>query len=167
MQLQSLGRWATAAAAVMVLGVAGCKTDEPPTQSSGTGSEFREEKVVTKMTKEISKDGDLRTIYFDFDRYSIRSDARTVLRTNANAIQANKKWGSVTIAGNTDERGSEEYNLALGERRANAVKQYLTDLGVSKKRIQVVSFGETKPAVMGHDESAWRYNRRANFTTSK
>jgi peptidoglycan-associated lipoprotein len=167
MQLQSLGRWATAATAVMMLGVAGCKTDEPPTQSSGTGSEFREEKVVSKMTKEIIKDGELRTIYFDFDRYSIRSDATTVLRANAQAIQANKKWGTVTIAGNCDERGSEEYNLALGERRANAVKQYLSDLGVPKKRLQVVSFGEAKPAVMGHDESAWRYNRRSDFTTSK
>ncbi len=167
MQLRSVGRWATAATAVMMLGVAGCKTDEPSTRSGGTDSEFREDKVVTDRSDEIIHDGELRTIYFDFDRYTIRSDARTVLRANATAINGNKKWGTVTIAGNCDERGSEEYNLALGERRANAVKQYLADLGVPSNRVRVVSFGEAKPAVMGHDESAWRYNRRADFTASK
>ena len=70
----------------------------------------------------------------------------------------------ITISGNTDERGSEEYNLALGERRATAVRRYLTDLGVASSRLRTVSFGEAKPAVPGHDESAYRYNRRSEFT---
>ena len=69
----------------------------------------------------------------------------------------------MTIEGHCDERGSEEYNLALGERRANAVKRYMVDLGVPSSQLRTVSFGEAKPAVVGHDESAWRYNRRTEF----
>ena len=67
------------------------------------------------------------------------------------------------MEGHCDERGSEEYNLALGERRANAVRQYLVNLGVTNSTLDTVSFGESKPAVQGHDESAWRWNRRAEF----
>ena len=73
--------------------------------------------------------------------------------------------GNVVIEGNTDERGSEEYNLALGERRANTVKRYFVDMGVPSARLSTVSFGESRPAVQGHDESAWRYNRRADFSS--
>ena len=75
--------------------------------------------------------------------------------------------GVITIEGHCDERGSEEYNLALGERRASGVKRYLVDLGVPASRLRTVSFGEAKPAVVGHDESAWRYNRRAEFKSSR
>ncbi len=109
----------------------------------------------------------LKTVYFDFDRFTIRSDAMPVLRTNAQAIRDNGGWGRITIEGHCDERGSEEYNLALGERRARAVKRYLMDLGVPSSRLDIVSFGEAKPAVMGHDESAWRYNRRSEFAKSR
>jgi peptidoglycan-associated lipoprotein len=79
-------------------------------------------------------------------------------------IKGNTNWGQVTVQGHTDERGSQEYNLALGERRASAVKRYLVDLGVSASRLRLVSFGEAKAAVPGHDESAWRYNRRSEFS---
>ena len=75
--------------------------------------------------------------------------------------------GVITIEGHCDERGSEEYNLALGERRANGVKRYLVDLGVPSSRLRTVSFGEVKPSVMGHDESAWRHNRRSDFTARR
>jgi peptidoglycan-associated lipoprotein len=107
---------------------------------------------------------DLETVYFDYDKSSIRSDGASALRNNAEVIKGNTGWGEVTIEGNTDERGSEEYNLALGERRAMAVKRYLTDLGVPSSRLRIVSFGEAKPAVPGHDESAYRYNRRSDFS---
>ena len=80
-------------------------------------------------------------------------------------ILDNPAWGQVTIEGHCDERGSSEYNMALGQRRAMAVEKYLVDLGVPKSRFQVVSYGESKPAVAGHDESAWRYNRRAAMRT--
>jgi peptidoglycan-associated lipoprotein len=105
---------------------------------------------------------ELETIYFDFDRATIRDDQKPTLRQNAGAIR-NGSWRIVVIEGNTDERGSEEYNLALGERRANSVRQYLVDSGVSAGKLDTVSFGEAKPAVQGHDESAWRWNRRAEF----
>ena len=72
---------------------------------------------------------------------------------------------SVTIEGHCDERGDEEYNLALGERRASSVKRYLQNLGVASGSMRTMSYGEAKPAVQGHDESAWRWNRRAEFRT--
>ena len=83
------------------------------------------------------------------------------------AIKDNPSWGLVTIEGNTDERGSEEYNLALGERRANSVRTISSDLGVPASRLAAVSFGESKPRVQGHDESAWRYNRRVEFSVAQ
>ena len=104
-------------------------------------------------------------MYFDYDRASIRSDEVPVLRSNARMIQ--DASGTVTLVGNTDERGSEEYNLALGDRRATSVKRYLLDLGVPAARLRTVSYGEARPAVRGHDESAWRYNRRVEFDTSR
>ncbi|HVS12111.1 MAG TPA: peptidoglycan-associated lipoprotein Pal [Planctomycetota bacterium] len=106
---------------------------------------------------------ELETIYFDFDRSNIRDDQKPTLRANAGAANANPAWRTVVVEGHCDERGSEEYNLALGERRANAAKQYLVDSGVAAERIDTVSFGESRPAVQGHDESAWRWNRRAEF----
>jgi peptidoglycan-associated lipoprotein len=73
----------------------------------------------------------------------------------------------VTLEGHCDDRGSEEYNLALGERRASAVKRYLVDLGVSASRLRTVSFGEAKPSAAGHDESAWKWNRRVEFALNR
>ena len=105
----------------------------------------------------------MQTIYFDYDSSEIRSDARSALRQNADKLNAGN-IGVVTVEGHCDERGSTEYNLALGERRANAVKRYLVDLGVPGNNLRTVSFGEERPAVQGHDESAWKYNRRADFT---
>jgi len=145
----------------------GCKstgssdTDQSQT-STPTGSEF-EQGAVGSTGSGSSSLPELRTVYFDYDRAEIRSDASSVLRDNAGLIGANANWGVVTVEGHCDERGSEEYNLALGERRANAVRSYLVDLGVPGSRLRTVSFGEARPAVPGHDESAWRYNRRSEF----
>jgi peptidoglycan-associated lipoprotein len=102
---------------------------------------------------------ELGTVYFDFDSSVLRPDATATLRKNADALRAASD-ATVTLEGHCDERGSEEYNLALGERRAEAVRKYLVDLGVPGSRLRVVSFGEAKPAVMGHDEAAWKWNRR-------
>ncbi len=106
---------------------------------------------------------ELEPVYFDYDRAMIRDDQKPTLRSNSSAIAGKGSWRAVVVEGHCDERGSEEYNLALGERRANAVKQYLVNLGVSGADLDTVSFGESKPAVQGHDESAWRWNRRAEF----
>ncbi len=164
----SMVRGGAMAAALLALAVAGCQTSSKPSTSttpaptSGTGSEFREDPVRTDPGG-VRSDTILQSVYFDFDRYEIREDAKPVLRASARGIKSNSRWGNITIEGHCDERGSEEYNLALGERRANGVKRYLVDLGVPSSRLRTVSFGEAKPAVMGHDESAWRYNRRAEF----
>jgi peptidoglycan-associated lipoprotein len=112
---------------------------------------------------EPEKVRELASIYFDYDSSAIRADARATLQANAGAIQNRSEWRQIIIEGHTDERGSEEYNLALGERRANATRQYLEDLGVPSSRLRVVSFGESAPAVQGSDESAWRWNRRVEF----
>jgi peptidoglycan-associated lipoprotein len=158
------------AVGVLAVGLAGCQstggTDTGATRSSApTGSEFDQGDVPEDTGAQASASV-LESIYFDFDRYDIRADARNTLRGNGDAIKANGGWGTITVEGHCDERGSEEYNLALGERRANAVKRYLVDLGVPSSRLRTVSFGEAKPAVVGHDESAWRYNRRADFKAS-
>ena len=161
-----IARWAAIGAGLLVLALVGCKStgSSDSSSTSQTGSEFDQGAVDTTDAGN-RKPVALETVYFAFDRYDISSDAQAALAKNAKAIQANAAWGVITVEGNTDERGSEEYNLALGERRANAVKRYLVDLGVPAKRLRTVSLGETRPAVPGHDESAWRYNRRANFKT--
>jgi peptidoglycan-associated lipoprotein len=140
----------------------GCSSTPDADEGSGsdTGSEFREAPSTGGMDEQSKLSG-FQTVYFDYDSSEIRSDARTALASNADRL--NSMSGSVTIEGHCDERGSTEYNLALGERRANAVKRYLVDLGVPTSKFRTVSFGEDRPAVQGHDESAWRYNRRADF----
>jgi len=138
-------------------------TPEAPSPPPDTGSDFSEAAVEVVEVVEVEEEEliELQTVYFDFDRSEIRPAARPKLRANAAAIRGFD--GYLILEGNTDERGSEEYNLALGERRAEAVKRYLVDLGVSSAQLRTVSFGEDRPAVQGHDESAWRYNRRVNF----
>ena len=166
-------RWGFGAIVIVIgaiaLGSAGCaskragSTGDAGGQGAGTGSEFDDGSLGTGSSVSTSTIADLHAVYFDYDKSVIRSDSAKTLRGNASAIKTNADWGRITIEGNTDERGSEEYNLALGERRAMAVKRYLIDLGVPSARLRTVSFGEAKPAVPGHDESAWRYNRRSDF----
>jgi peptidoglycan-associated lipoprotein len=102
------------------------------------------------------------TIYFDFDKYTLKTDAKSALGTNARTMRENGD-ASVLIQGHCDERGTVEYNLALGEKRAKAARDYLVDLGISADRIRTISYGEERPANPGHDESAWSQNRRAEF----
>ena len=98
-------------------------------------------------------------VFFSFDRFDIELDQKKVLDTQAAWL---KKFSSVTVTieGHADERGTREYNLALGERRANAVKEYLIYLGIDAKRIKTVSYGEERPVALGSDETAWSQNRR-------
>jgi len=101
-------------------------------------------------------------VYFEFDRADLTPQARELLKAKLEVLR-NFSAVTLTVAGHADERGSDEYNLALGNRRANAVRQYLIQQGVLSGRMQTVSFGEEQPAVVGHDESAWSRNRRAEF----
>jgi len=103
-----------------------------------------------------------RVVYFDFDSYTVRDDARPVLEQHAKLLKADPKKHEV-IEGNTDERGGSEYNLALGQKRAEAVAKSLKLLGVPDSQLEAVSYGKERPAVEGHDESAWSKNRRAEL----
>lgn len=101
-------------------------------------------------------------IYFEYDQAELSSDARAVLDAKVPALSANDGV-RLRIAGHTDSRGSDEYNLALGQRRAAAAKRYLTQRGIAESRMEVVSFGEEQPSATGEDESSWSRNRRAEF----
>ena len=105
---------------------------------------------------------EVRDAYFDYDKADIRPDARTALSKTADFLKANTRF-KVTIEGHCDERGSTEYNLGLGDRRANAVKQYLVSLGVSADRLSTVSFGKEKPFCRESNEACWQQNRRGHF----
>lgn len=103
-----------------------------------------------------------RVIYFEYDKSDIRSDFRSVIQAHAEYL-ANNNGVSITLEGHGDERGTREYNIALGERRANAVQRMLTLQGAAASQIRVVSYGEERPAALGHGEDAWALNRRAEF----
>jgi peptidoglycan-associated lipoprotein len=152
--------------AALALGAFACAStpEEPAPAPKPTGSEFQQGRVqepAPEPPAPTPSTMELGTVYFDFDKSEIRDDAKPVLRANAQQIEGNN--GTITIEGHCDERGDEEYNLALGERRATAVKRYLANLGVPDSRMRTISYGEAKPAVQGHNESAWRWNRRAEF----
>lgn len=104
----------------------------------------------------------LETIYFEYDADELRDDSKAVLDEKIAILNANPNL-KVRIAGHCDERGSDEYNIALGRRRAVAAKQYLTDRGISESRIETQSFGRERPAVPGNSEEAWQKNRRDEF----
>ena len=145
-------RLARGSALLVALALAACRTTpeaaEPGAKASGGPAEGPGMRGPA-----------LAVVYFDFDSAALRSDARPVIQKNADALRGAPD-AVVTLEGHCDERGSEEYNLALGEKRGEAVRAYLIDLGIPASRLRVVSFGSAKPAVMGHDESAWKWNRR-------
>jgi peptidoglycan-associated lipoprotein len=157
---------ATLAVATLAIGCASSGGDEEAT-AANTG-DFRDTPTTSDTSMSANEErGLLESVYFDYDSSAIRSDARTVLQGNVGTINQNSGWKMITIEGHCDERGSEEYNLALGDRRASAVRQYLVDSGVPAGKIDTVSFGEAKPAVQGHDESAWKWNRRGEFVVRR
>ncbi|TMQ48600.1 MAG: peptidoglycan-associated lipoprotein Pal [Candidatus Eisenbacteria bacterium] len=102
--------------------------------------------------------------FFDFDSYKLRDDARSVLGHDARVLRENGDV-HVTIEGHCDERGTVEYNQALGEKRAQAARDYLVAAGIDASRIQTISYGKERPFAEGHDESAWQQNRRAHLVT--
>lgn len=101
-------------------------------------------------------------VYFDFDNYDLRPEAQETLNQDATFLKANPSI-TIQISGNCDERGTVEYNLALGERRAKAAQDYLVSLGITNERISVISYGKEKPIDPGHDEEAWAKNRNDQF----
>ncbi|MDH3628697.1 MAG: peptidoglycan-associated lipoprotein Pal [Acidobacteriota bacterium] len=106
--------------------------------------------------------GQLQTAYFDFDKFELSDATRATIQANAGLINDNPDYG-VVVGGHCDERGTLEYNISLGEKRARAVRDYLSALGVDRSRVRIVTYGEERPADRGHGESAWAKNRRAEF----
>jgi peptidoglycan-associated lipoprotein len=98
-------------------------------------------------------------VFFDYDRFDLKAEAKSTLERQASWLKQYRSF-SITVEGHADERGTREYNLALGEKRAAAIKDYLTSLGVSASRVKTISYGKERPAVLGSDESSWAQNRR-------
>jgi peptidoglycan-associated lipoprotein len=121
------------------------------------------ESAQTTTTAEAS----LEKVYFDFDAYVLSQSARDTLSKSAEYLLKKNTAVKVQIEGNCDERGSDEYNLALGEKRAKAALNYLVTLGVPAERLSFISYGKEKPADPGHDEAAWTKNRRDDFVVIK
>lgn len=108
----------------------------------------------------------LEAVYFDFDRSFIRNDAHATMTANADWLKANPQ-ANIRIEGNCDERGTVEYNQALGQRRARSAKKYLTDLGIAASRISLISYGKEKPMCYESTEECWQQNRRADFVVQE
>lgn len=103
-----------------------------------------------------------RSVYFDFDKYNIRPEFNELIAAHAQYLLQHPDVG-ITLEGNADERGSREYNLSLGQKRAVSVKKALNVLGVADTQLETISYGEEKPTVVGHDETAWKFNRRTDI----
>jgi peptidoglycan-associated lipoprotein len=136
--------------------------DVTVTNPDGTSATLRQGAVV-RGGQVATTDCSATNIYFGFDSAGLSSDAKRVLSGKASCYTASS--GQVRIAGHADERGTTDYNLALGQRRANAVKQYITTLGVGGSKVKTMSYGEERPADRGSNESAWAKNRRAEVTS--
>ena len=141
------------------------KEREVKAREEAAKKEFEKSLVAKKtpgMEGEVYESKLLKGIHFDFDKYNIRPDDAEILKQNAAVL---KKFPAVKIQveGHCDERGTNEYNLALGERRASSAKKYLITLGIDERRISTISYGEEKPLDPGHIEEAWTKNRRAEF----
>jgi len=129
------------------------------------GGELEKSLVAKKergIEGEIFESKLLKDIHFDFDKYDIRREDEEILKENAALLKKNPKM-KIQIEGHCDERGTVEYNLALGERRANNTKKYFVSLGISSSRISTISFGKERPLDPGHNEEAWAKNRRAHI----
>lgn len=128
---------------------ASASAEAMPMKASGPASGSQEDLVVNVGDR----------IFFGYDKSSISGEAQTVLKRQAAWLKKNSSV-TVTIEGHADERGTREYNLALGERRANAVKDYVTALGVDRSRVKTISYGKERPVALGSNDAAWAQNRR-------
>jgi len=138
----------------------------PAVQNETAASGLPAAGLATETVAEVAAPAEallkLEKVFFDFDAYTLTPKAKDVLAGNADWLRQNPA-AKLTIEGHCDERGSDEYNLALGQRRADAARNYLVSLGIAADRLNSISYGEERPAVAGSDEKAWAQNRRAEF----
>ena len=165
----------------MLAGLYGCATTEPAdsttpgatSSSSGTQSGGVAPGTARPPVGVGSRGGSFTTdkggrpdlkhsVYYEFDQYDVKAEYRALVETHARWLRANPQ-GRLTIEGNADEQGSREYNLALGQRRAESVTKMMVLMGAKPEQIEAVSYGEERPRATGHDEKAWSENRRSDF----
>jgi len=139
---------------------------QPAQEKAAPEKAAPETKEAAQAEKAAAASAGLQPIYFDFDKSFVRNDAKGVMKANAEWLKANPNV-NVKIEGNCDERGTKEYNQALGQRRAASAKKYLTDMGISAKRISLISYGKEKPICTEATESCWQKNRRDDFVAAK
>lgn len=173
---------------IIAVGCAPKKSLKPPEKPADMDETVKEEIMKPEMEEEVVEEADiaaederftesvmspeeeaksaLRDVLFDYDKYNIRANARPVLDEVAAFLNKNKGM-NIAIEGHCDERGTNEYNLALGEKRAKSTKDYLISLGVSPTRMIVITYGEEKPVCIDQNESCWQKNRRAHFVIVK
>lgn len=123
---------------------------------------LRDDPVGSRSLDDLNRESPLKPVFFDLDSAEVAGEGQTALNGNADVLKRYSSW-TVTIEGHCDERGTAEYNLALGERRAVAARAYLVSLGIAADRLRTVSYGKEFPFDAGHDEPAWEKNRRAHF----
>ncbi|TKC91114.1 peptidoglycan-associated lipoprotein Pal [Trinickia terrae] len=143
----------------------GVKLNENPNQGGAVSTQPNPNAVAPVVVDELNNPNSplaKRSVYFDFDSYSVKDEYQSLLQVHANYLKSHPDR-HVLIQGNTDERGTSEYNLALGQKRAEAVRRALSTLGVQDSQMEAVSLGKEKPLATGHDEASWAQNRRADL----
>jgi peptidoglycan-associated lipoprotein len=151
---------------VLVLGATGCATQPGAREvSASAGSGGTASGAMRPSPSDYAAMPDLKDIHFEFDRAEIGAEAARILEVNAEWLKTNPGY-MVLIEGHADERGTNEYNLALGERRARVSRNYLVSLGVAARRISVISYGEERPMCQQSTEQCWSQNRRAHFAVN-
>ena len=165
---QGIARWVPIFLAVLLAFAAGCASTPEPVEETGDAVDSEFDDASSRVPEPSVGDTnvsnqmlEIAPVYFDLDQFEIRSEFESVLTSAATVLK--DSGATVVIQGHCDERGSDDYNIALGERRAGAVRKYLYNLGVPMGQMSIVSYGEARPAVNGSGETAWRLNRRAQF----
>jgi len=143
----------------------GARQSAPPFPPPEPPPPLPEEEFVSRPLEEINREAPLQPVFFGYDSSQIDAVARAAIEANSDVLSQNPTW-VVAIEGHCDSRGTPEYNLALGERRAYAVRDHLVGLGISADRMQTISYGEEFPFVPGETEDAWAANRRAHFVVT-
>ena len=149
----------------VVLGLAACSGIKKKGEEDAAGGDGSSSSEMPLSGDDAQGMLSKRVIYFEFDSSVVQQEYKEVLAAHAENVAAHPDI-SIVLEGHADERGTREYNIALGERRAKAVQQLLTVQGVAQKQLQVISFGEERPVALGHDESAWSLNRRVELLYS-
>jgi peptidoglycan-associated lipoprotein len=192
MTIRQAARGAAAVVLLLALGAAGCAKKQPPVarpvppppppsaettmtpppepaaptaETETTPGAVAEDTVASGSLDEINKNSPLKPVFFGLDASEVDGEGQRILQANAEILKRYPTW-QISIEGHCDERGTAEYNLALGERRALAARNYLVSLGVTADRVKTVSYGKEFPFDPGHDETAWAKNRRAHFVVT-